>query len=1152
MATVNEVLFDEAVAHQIGLARYGNGVAKKVIKLLDQVDADLVEQIAALKQAGGWTAKMARLNAVLENVRTINKEAYAVAGSELTDDLIALAETEVDTQAAVIAGALPVRFKLHQPTAEMLKAAVTARPFQGALLKEWVAGMESGRFDRLKKGITAGYVEGEPTDVIVQRVVGTKAAEYKDGILEVSRRSARAIVHTAISHTAHTAKETFYGENADLIKGVRWVSTLDTRTSPICQLRDGKLYAPNKGPRPPAHVNCRSTTVPVTKSFAELGIPLKDLPPGTRASMDGQVPADLTYEEWLKKQPAARQDEVLGKVKAEMFRQGMPLGKFVADTEKSYTLEQLTKLHGKAAAKAKAKVQPKPEPVPEPPVYTKVGPASGIIGGIHYKEFWEDQHGNRYLFKPAEPGLGWIARGEEFASRVGKAVDRHSIEVDYIELEGKPGSLQPWQTGVSGFKQGTDPASLAPGDLAQFQREHVIDWAIANHDSHIENFLRDKDGNVVGIDKGQALKWLGQDKLDVDYHPNQYPEFANTIWKAARDGKIDPDLSHTYDAIARVEAIPDTEWTRWLRPYAEGRFKGDQAKVDAFIALSLKRKHSIRTDFDKFFDDLGVSPAAKLKKAQALLAAQKGTLAASINAAADIPEAKAVAAPYVAKIKDAATDLADANALHAQALAAIKAEKATVAAAQAAAAAAALKQQANDLAKNLLTMPGVIDSPKAYAEAVQWGKAIINDPAVAVNMHSLAVNDLTKILAAEAAAKLAAAQAQAAQAQAALQAATALPGAKATPLAFMKSLGFKTVKDFESATGIKPSSLDKPSNPYKVGAKQTAWNDFHKQFQAWKGGSPPTPAQVATAIPQFTPPPATAHGGDFSDALGFTGKFVATFGFSSKAIGHPGGFKAATGIDINTLPPSTQQNYINLEKAFQHWKKTGELPKPGVVTPAPPPPPPPVPASIPLAQLPVPTGVPGVTDLSTSYPPAVGSMPALRAAQKAADLPMTPQSQNSSVQFYVGTGYASLNRKLRSGGTPTGSEAAHVLDLDNLVRSGRVKNDLVVYRGVSGVAKWANLAPGDVIAEDGYGSHSFNPGVSFGFSGRSKESILFRVLMKKGTQAHHVSRRDTMDAALKDEAEILTPRGTQYRVIAVTWVKAGYGDPMRVIDVEII
>ena len=110
--------------------------------------------------------------------------------------------------------------------------------------------------------------------------------------------------------------------NADIVEGYRWVSTLDSRTSELCQSLDGQRFDLGEGPMPPAHPNCRSTVVPVTKTFRELGIDLPELPEGTRASIGGQVPASLTYFEWLKTQPASFVEEALGPTRAAVFLKG--------------------------------------------------------------------------------------------------------------------------------------------------------------------------------------------------------------------------------------------------------------------------------------------------------------------------------------------------------------------------------------------------------------------------------------------------------------------------------------------------------------------------------------------------------------------------------------------------------------------------------------------------------------------------------------------------------------------------------------------------------------------------------------------------------------------------------------------------------------
>ena len=71
---------------------------------------------------------------------------------------------------------------------------------------------------------------------------------------------------------------------------------------------------------PPIHPNCRSTTIAVLGSewdWLDEG--------GTRASSGpnpGYVPAEETYYDWLKKQPAEFQTVALGPTRATLFRNG--------------------------------------------------------------------------------------------------------------------------------------------------------------------------------------------------------------------------------------------------------------------------------------------------------------------------------------------------------------------------------------------------------------------------------------------------------------------------------------------------------------------------------------------------------------------------------------------------------------------------------------------------------------------------------------------------------------------------------------------------------------------------------------------------------------------------------------------------------------
>jgi len=130
------------------------------------------------------------------------------------------------------------------------------------------------------------------------------------------------------------------------------VATLDARTSSICRALDGTEFPYGKGPTPPQHFNCRSTTVPVI-DYDALGF--TPPPPGKRASMDGQVSADMSYGQWLKEQSAATKAEVLGKEKVPYFdilveKYGAKdaMAKLVRDDGSELTLEQLRRRYGAA------------------------------------------------------------------------------------------------------------------------------------------------------------------------------------------------------------------------------------------------------------------------------------------------------------------------------------------------------------------------------------------------------------------------------------------------------------------------------------------------------------------------------------------------------------------------------------------------------------------------------------------------------------------------------------------------------------------------------------------------------------------------------------------------------------------------------------
>jgi len=337
--SANTQLRDKTIAHSIYLQRYYSSTSKKVMDLLRETEKDLVRQLKTLDLDNQMT--IPQIDARLKSVRAILNEGYTLAGKGLISNMHDAAEYEQEWQMKAVNESTPVVLDMVAVAPVTLFAAVESKPLQGKLIKEWIDKLDQDSYTRIQDAVRMGLVEGQSYNDVVKRITGTKALQYTDGVMALNKRQTQALVSTAMSHATNTATDEFYNANDDLIKGWQFLATLDFRTTTLCKSYDGKEFKLNEGPRPPIHIRCRSSTVPVLKSWKEMG--LKDPPPGTRSSLDGQISETINYDEWLRKQSHAKQDEALGKGKAEIFRSGVKLDRFV-ENGKELTLEQLKKI----------------------------------------------------------------------------------------------------------------------------------------------------------------------------------------------------------------------------------------------------------------------------------------------------------------------------------------------------------------------------------------------------------------------------------------------------------------------------------------------------------------------------------------------------------------------------------------------------------------------------------------------------------------------------------------------------------------------------------------------------------------------------------------------------------------------------------------
>jgi len=232
------------------------------------------------------------------------------------------------------------------------------------------------------------------------------------------------------------------------------------------------------------------------------------------------------------------------------------------------------------------------------------------LDGMHTKIVYKDKEGNHWLFKPVGEGDEFRAWGDHAAAQLAEKLGLETPEIYITTIGGKHGSLQKMYD-VAGNFRSVAAKALTEEELAVIQREHIFDWLISNHDGHAGNLIRTRDGQLVGIDKGQLFRFFGKDRLSYKYNPNPEKSFYNQVFEAYARGEdvklLDinsPQIKQLFDAI---EKLDDDEFVSILASYAERAAKQGRlahGTQEAFLRKALERKHSLQSDFKKFYASL--------------------------------------------------------------------------------------------------------------------------------------------------------------------------------------------------------------------------------------------------------------------------------------------------------------------------------------------------------------------------------------------------------------------------------------------------------------------------------------------------------------------------------------------------------------------
>ncbi len=383
----------------IDLNRYSNSVARRIINAYNDIIISATEQLRVIDDLAA-PVKAARLRGILAQLKESLNTWAGDATELMVPELQGLAQLQSEFVTEQLSKALPAGMRDAVRTVEIspqfAQSVVTTDPTQlnvvalsddlfaavqgapqtfsltaaqgatitlpnGQVISKAFRGIAVDQAERFSQVVRQGLLTGETTQDIARRLIGklqfgesartTRQIAAAGGqATAVANNQVMSLVRTSINQVANSASQQVYEANQDVTKKYRYVATLDSRTSARCAALDGREFEYGRGPMPPQHFSCRSTTVPI--------IDPDILPPSdkaTRASAGGQVPVDQSYGEWLSKQPREVQAEALGPGKVPYFNRLAnkygprdAIAKLVREDGSEVTLEQLRQRYGSA------------------------------------------------------------------------------------------------------------------------------------------------------------------------------------------------------------------------------------------------------------------------------------------------------------------------------------------------------------------------------------------------------------------------------------------------------------------------------------------------------------------------------------------------------------------------------------------------------------------------------------------------------------------------------------------------------------------------------------------------------------------------------------------------------------------------------------
>lgn len=281
--TKTQDIADAVLRHQVYLEGLKAGAFLVSLEYIERAQAEIVALCNAISADTLGDMTIGQFRALTALVAEVAGREYSALFDWFLDFLLDYLEkdrealpTEVQDNGAVAIVPLATLALARSIMTEALDAIV---PADGTTLANMLAGVRARAISEITRTLARARTDNMSKSGLLRELVGTREADFRDGLFARLRRDTDAATATAIQFIASDIRDRVFGLFTDLYQ---WISVIDNATTPVCRSRDGNVYRRGAGPIPPAHWRCRSSTAPV---------------------FGNERVADETYWSWLRRQP---------------------------------------------------------------------------------------------------------------------------------------------------------------------------------------------------------------------------------------------------------------------------------------------------------------------------------------------------------------------------------------------------------------------------------------------------------------------------------------------------------------------------------------------------------------------------------------------------------------------------------------------------------------------------------------------------------------------------------------------------------------------------------------------------------------------------------------------------------------------------------